>query len=367
MKVHIKGAKAPRSGLLLLIVLFLAIGCARTGQPVGGHGEAAAPACPLPTPATYIGTVPCADCASMRLILNLRPDSIYQLRKIWLDDHGQAKKTAAEMGRWRYVAEGNLIVLGRKRDRLNVLSIQGMDRLRLLDARGKKIISRLPYELIRAEKPEPFPDSVRMKGMYADTKEGGVFTECLSGVSFPVAAEGAERALEQAYLQTPHGQDEPLLVVLEGRIEKRPGRNGMGRMDMVIPDRLVRVVPDTDCTGASTGTSLTRTTWRLVEVGGKPVSAIEGRPEPYFVLEPDGRQRGFSGCNRFFGTYLVRGDILVFNKMAATRMACRKGMEIEDAFLHVLSGTESYRIEGDILELRNREGTVLARLKATTN
>ncbi len=63
----------------------------------------------------------------------------------------------------------------------------------------------------------------------------------------------------------------------------------------------------------------------------------------------------------------MRGDILVFNKMAATRMACRKGMEIEDAFLHVLSGTESYRIEGDILELRNREGTVLARLKATTN
>ncbi|HFQ90408.1 MAG TPA: META domain-containing protein, partial [Desulfobulbus sp.] len=361
---HVKGAKAPRSGLLLLIVLFLAIGCARTRQPVGGHGEAAAPACPLPTPATYVGTIPCADCAAIRLTLNLRPDSIYQLRKTWLDDHGQAKKTAAEMGRWRYVAKGNLIVLGRKKDMLNVLSIQGMDRLRILDARGKKIISRLPYELTRTEKPEPFPDTVRMKGMYRHTADGGIFTDCLSGVSFPVAAEGAARALEQAYLQTPHGQDEPLLVILEGSIEKRPGRNGMGRLDMVIPDRLVRVVPDTDCTGARTGTSLTRTTWRLVEVGGKPVPTIEGRPEPFFVLEPNGRQRGFSGCNRFFGTYLVRGDILVFNKMASTRMACRKAMDLEDAFLRAISATESYRVQGDILELRNREGTVLARLKA---
>ncbi len=346
--------------LLPAVLLFLLAGCGGHGRP--DQAQATAPLCPLPTPATFVGTVPCPDCAQIRLTLNLRPDFIYQLRKTWLEEDGSVKKTTAEMGRWRYVAEGNLIVLGRKKDMLNVLSIQGMDRLRLLEARGRKVISRLPYELARAENLDPFPDTVRMKGMYSHMADGGVFTECLSGVSFPVAAEGAADALQRAYMETPHGQNEPLLSVIDGRLGKRSGGH-----DVLVVERFVRIVPDTDCTGARTGISLTGTNWRLIEVAGKPVTPPEGRQVPYFVLEPDGTQRGFAGCNRFFGTYMVRGDIFLFNKMASTRMACRKAMDVEDAFLRALAATESYLVQGDILELRDRKGTVLARLKASTN
>ncbi len=351
--------------LFFLLAAVLAGGCAGH-QPLSGQADARGPVCPLPTPATFTGTVPCTEaaCARIRLTLNLRPDAIYQLRKTWIDKNGGVRKTLTGMGRWRYVADGNLIVLGRKKDMLNVLSIQGLDRLRLLDVRGRKIISRLPYELTRAGQLDPFPDTVRMRGMYRKVDGGALFSECLSGVTFPVADGRAGEILEQTYTQTPHGQEEPLLAVLEGGLVQRPGRGGLGSVWMVRVDRFERFIPDADCTGVRTGISLTRTNWRLIEVAGKAVTIAQGQQEPFFVLEPDGRQRGFSGCNRFFGTYLVRGDVLVFNKMAATRMACRRGMEVEDAFLKALSATESYLIKDDVLELRDRKGTVLARLRA---
>jgi hypothetical protein len=40
-------------------------------------------------------------------------------------------------------------------------------------------------------------------------------------------------------------------------------------------------------------------------------------------------------------------------------------MELEDDFFQVLADTDGYRIEGDILELRNRDGRVLAKMQYT--
>jgi heat shock protein HslJ len=50
---------------------------------------------------------------------------------------------------------------------------------------------------------------------------------------------------------------------------------------------------------------------------------------------------GFSGCNRFMGTYALKDGKLSFGPLAGTRMACTSpGGNIEGAFLDALTRIE---------------------------
>ena len=72
---------------------------------------------------------------------------------------------------------------------------------------------------------------------------------------------------------------------------------------------------------------------------------------------------GFSGCNRFTGTYKISENTIFFGPLASTRMACRETEnQIEKTMLEALSNTNA-------LSLNNRELTLLnsdkALIKAT--
>lgn len=50
------------------------------------------------------------------------------------------------------------------------------------------------------------------------------------------------------------------------------------------------------------------------------------------------RASGFSGCNRYMGTYTLKDGLLTFGQLAGTRMACiGAGGQIEGAYLDALS------------------------------
>jgi heat shock protein HslJ len=153
-----------------------------------------------------------------------------------------------------------------------------------------------------------------------------------------------------------------MLVTLDGRIAYSetadPG-------DILVPVRFIRIQPGIRCSGEkSSRLRLVDNSWRLMDMNGTPLNLKQGQRNPFISLETrDNRIHGFAGCNRFSGTYLVKGEIFLFNKMISTRMACVDGMVMEDEFFRVLSATEGYRIEGDILELRDHSGKVLARLR----
>jgi heat shock protein HslJ len=109
---------------------------------------------------------------------------------------------------------------------------------------------------------------------------------------------------------------------------------------------------------------LENTHWTLVELNGQPVEADSTANEAYFELESrDKRLQGSSGCNRMSGGYETRGDALQFSKVAMTRMACVKGMEIEAGFSKALTATTKFKLNGSALELSGAEG-LLARFKA---
>jgi copper homeostasis protein (lipoprotein) len=111
--------------------------------------------------------------------------------------------------------------------------------------------------------------------------------------------------------------------------------------------------------------ALVDTYWTPVEIGGSPVSLHPGTREPHLILRREGsRVTGFTGCNKLAGGFEQDGASLRFGNLAMTRMACvgEAGNKLETAFTQALGATDSYRIGGDTLELRDATGTVRMRL-----
>ncbi|KAA6226415.1 MULTISPECIES: META domain-containing protein [unclassified Campylobacter] len=70
----------------------------------------------------------------------------------------------------------------------------------------------------------------------------------------------------------------------------------------------------------------------------------------------NGRFYGDTACNRFFGTYIIDGDILeIRDGMGVTKMLCASGelMEFEDSFLKNFKGSFEISKEENYIVLVN--------------
>jgi putative lipoprotein len=116
---------------------------------------------------------------------------------------------------------------------------------------------------------------------------------------------------------------------------------------------------------AKPDTSLTNTYWKLVELDAQPAVLGAGGRELHMVLMSEGsRVRGFSGCNRFTGSYERNESQLRFKPLAATRMACRVGMEQEQRFLDALGSVRRFSISGDSLTFYTGDERLILRFHA---
>lgn len=100
--------------------------------------------------------------------------------------------------------------------------------------------------------------------------------------------------------------------------------------------------------------SLTNTYWKLTEQGGQEATLGAGQRELHMVLQSGSegnRVHGYSGCNRFTGTYSQNDGRLLFGQLASTRMACMEGMKQEQRFLEALGKTTRFSISGNELAL----------------
>lgn len=110
---------------------------------------------------------------------------------------------------------------------------------------------------------------------------------------------------------------------------------------------------------------LTDTYWKLVEMGGLPVTLGTGERELHLVMSGDGnRVHGFSGCNRFTGSYELSDDRLRLGQLASSRMACVEGMEQEQRFLDALASSVRFTISGDGLALYSGDERLILRFQA---
>jgi heat shock protein HslJ len=76
-------------------------------------------------------------------------------------------------------------------------------------------------------------------------------------------------------------------------------------------------------------------------------------------IENSNKILGFSGCNRFSGTYTIKKDSIFFGALITTKMFCEKTQETEDLMLRSLSKTNSFLAKQNVLILKNNKDILI--------
>ena len=105
------------------------------------------------------------------------------------------------------------------------------------------------------------------------------------------------------------------------------------------------------------GPALEDTVWELHTLAGDVVTGGAQDKQPDMQLVPqEMRVAGFSGCNRYTGSYSregasQHGSPLSFGPLAGTMMACAEGGDLEQGYLQALARVDAFRIEDGTLSL----------------
>jgi len=91
--------------------------------------------------------------------------------------------------------------------------------------------------------------------------------------------------------------------------------------------------------------------WKLRHIEGVSIASSEKLKDPNFILKPENKVIGFTGCNRFVGTYELNAEQIRFSEISATPMQCSQTMQTEHAFKNVLQQTRRFKRHDDTLEL----------------
>lgn len=348
-------ALVPRlAALAAALSLLVTVPAVAQETPVtGAHG--------LSLPATFTGTLPCADCEGIDHHLDVFPDQTYQMRRVW---RGRPEPLSRdEIGHWHADPGREAIVLTGAAEAPQFWQVTGNGGLRAMDLEGNPIVSDLPYGLDTGPLSET-DLTLFAGGMVTYMADAAVFEECVSGRTYPVrVGEGDWLALERAYLGAVEGGT-PLYASLEATIALGEPMEGPARR-MVTVDRFVGVFPGQTCERARANASLTNTYWRIVSLGDLKVEGAEGRREPFVVLREDGSMNATVGCNMMRGSFERDGEGLAFGPVASTMMACPPPLDGFEAALGAsLEATSGHVVAADTLVLLGEAGETLATLRA---
>ena len=338
-----------------ILVLFLA-GCAPHQKHIQKNK---AIAFIHPLPAVFRADLALKRHPPTALELVLRPDGVYFLQ-MEKRISGNAS-VQAETGVWRYNQKKKIVRLTSYDKAVRILEVTGKQTLKLTKASGGTMPFLVRYDFTLTKTKPTYKGVVRIQGMYKRKRGRGIFRDCLSGVNFPLfTTQNRAAEAEQAYRNILHGRAESLFVTLDVRFSSRSGRG-----DRLIPVRSVSIDPYRSCDGKDRRiATISDNRWYLIELDGETLEAESVTKPPFLKVQSDEQLiQGSAGCNNFTGSWLFADNDFTFSRIAATRMACPVGMEVEYAFLQALDHTRRYTIKGDILSLRDQQGKVLARLR----
>lgn len=323
-------------------------------------------AVPVPVgelPASYSGVLPCANCEGIETRITLREDQTFFMTQTYLGIAGPNQST--DLGRWVMSHFGNVVVMKGQHGDIRYFKLNSPHELTLLDLEARSIISALNYSLKRSADVEPMDVKIfPLNGMYRYKADAGLFTECVSGIQFPVVQLGDNAKLEQAYLDKRAEIDQLLYASIYGHIRMFEGVDGAPEKPMIHPLRFEFINSESKCEAPLQSASLQDQFWSLVQLKGKPVVLLENPRVPGITLHAENnRLSGSGGCNQLLGTYTIEGNSLQTNLLAATKMACLDGGNIEQEFINMLTQVKTWNILGQRLELYDQLGAALARFE----
>ena len=110
-----------------------------------------------------------------------------------------------------------------------------------------------------------------------------------------------------------------------------------------------------------TKSELKNSKWKLVKLNGKTIENSSKEEVKGITFTSDGRMSAYAGCNRMGGEYKLDEKSLKikFSNVFSTKMAC-ENMETEDELSKVLSITDNYYFDGNLLKFNKGKMATLA-------
>jgi copper homeostasis protein (lipoprotein) len=315
-------------------------------------------------PAAFAGVLPCADCERIEATFILHPNGSYRAQERYRGE--REPNTFVEVGRWsvRRVEGDSLPRLTLHRNEgPQHFAMKSELRVRLLDAEGGAIDSRLPSELIRISAPGTLDGLLRVRGEFRYFADAATLVSCNGGVQFPVSGDSAYIRLQGAHGRAMLGTAAATFVNLRARLEVRPGMEAGTLLETVVVDSVVSVEPTGACGATRVRSEIAVGDWVMTALDGTPLPTLTAAQTPSlrFVLsEPT--MFGNAGCNRFTGRPVLRGLDLVAEPVAMTKMMCADEgvMALEQRYSTILGEGGWFGLDGTALVL-SRGGTERAR------
>ena len=97
--------------------------------------------------------------------------------------------------------------------------------------------------------------------------------------------------------------------------------------------------------------------WKLTSQGStdSPTAALTDVTAA-LTFDANGKLTGNGGCNQLGGNYEITGDQITFGPITSTRKRCPEPqMSQEDIVIQVLTDTASFKVEGNILTITNKD------------
>jgi len=205
----------------------------------------------------------------------------------------------------------------------------------------------------------------RFRGLYRYYADSASLQDCASGRTYPILVEGGHLPLERAWLAANPAPESRRLVEFDAVVELRPPEPGLAPREHLRITRFISLADATDCGGeASSGVavvaSLRDTAWRVEQLDGRPLAGLAPAQSPTLQFAASERRvAGYTGCNRFAGSYELDGNDLRFSQLATTRMACAgEAGVVEQAFSAALGQVRTLRLTDQRLELFDESGTL---------
>jgi copper homeostasis protein (lipoprotein) len=352
-----------RTAFLVLALFALAV-----SQPAAQSRRQSAASVSMGTlPASFSGTLPCADCPGIRDQINLLPDHAFAERLTYLE---RSVTPVDRVGTWLLSSDRRVIaLLASGAERPVFFSVRDSLTLRALDGDGRELPTSLPRDLRRQRTFQPLDQHVTVLGLYALENQQGRLAECATGEQWAITSTGAADELRaKADSETTRGgRSTPALVRLEGRVTL--GGPQAAAPPMLGVERVVEIKPGGACAPRFAAAPLGGTEWRLVRLSGAdvPAAADSRRQAGLRFLADTQTFAGSSGCNHVTGRYeITGGENLRLTPAAGTLMACTDAPNaaLESAFRAALGKVRTFRAVGRWLDLFDEAGAPLARFEA---
>ncbi|MCC6251651.1 MAG: META domain-containing protein [Bacteroidia bacterium] len=100
-------------------------------------------------------------------------------------------------------------------------------------------------------------------------------------------------------------------------------------------------------------TAFTDTQWNLTNLNEKVINANDEGVKSFIVFLPDNTFKGFSGCNRFQGTYKITKNKIKLSSIGLTKMFCEKDNN-ERELIKALEKATSFKVNNNQLVLKGK-------------